>query len=231
VFKAGFLSFILVCNSFFVIAADIAVLTAAIGDAYKPVVGVAIENKRKYCEKHGYDFICLEESLDSSRHPAWSKIKLCEKVLSIGKYQWVFWTDADSLFMDFATKLEEFIDEDYNFIVGRESTYVNTGQFFLKNSPESFDFLKDIYEMTEFIDTYGWWEQGSIVKLLEENEEYRAAAKLVSNRLFNSFYFSHRWAGKEEYYQRGDFIIHFVGVKDPVILASLLASYSRRARL
>lgn len=157
---------------------EIAVITAAIGDRDKESVRAAIENKRKYSEKHGYDFICLEDNLDSSRHPAWSKIKQCQQTLETGKYKWVFWTNADSPIMNFATKLEELIDEKYNLIIG-----LDKGQFFLKNSPWSLAFLDDVYQQTQFL-SHSSSDEAAISHLLDSTNKYRRFTKIAPNQLF-----------------------------------------------
>ncbi len=194
-------------------SAEIAVLSLAIGDKYQAAVASCIDNKKRYCQKHGYDFIYLEEPLDPDRHPAWQKILLCQKALSTNKYKWVFWSDADSLFMNFAIKLEELIDENYNFIVCEEGDFVNTGQFFIKNCRWSSSFLRAVYAQKEFINDHGWWEQRAVVKLLEKTSRFKLPTKIVPNRLFNSF--RSGWGDSlKRTYQKGDFILHFICIRD-----------------
>ncbi len=106
-------------------AKDFAVVTMAIGKKYNKTVNSSIENKRKYCEKHGYDFICIKKSLDKNRPIPWSKIKLLSNIFKTKKYKWVFWTDADSLIMNFNIKLEELIDNNYDFIVSGDNNPVD----------------------------------------------------------------------------------------------------------
>ncbi len=112
--------FVLLLSLFFstaIHAADIAVVSIAIGDSYYEQVKLGIENKHVYCEKHGYDFIFTEETLDHSRHPYWQKILLTLKAMENPQYQWVVWIDADTLIMDLSTPLEDFIDKKNNFII------------------------------------------------------------------------------------------------------------------
>ena len=58
-------------------------------------------NWQKYAERHGYDFICIEEPLDDSapapkRSPCWQKCLILGEE-SVNKYDRVVWVDADVL--------------------------------------------------------------------------------------------------------------------------------------
>ncbi len=93
--------FILIFSTLTAAASDIALITLSVGDNYSKSVAFGIASKEEYCSLHGYDFILCTEYLDPSRPIAWSKIKLLEKVLNTNKYKWVFWSDADSIIMNF----------------------------------------------------------------------------------------------------------------------------------
>ena len=56
---------------------------------------------RRYCERHGYDLICLEEPLDDSvrarsRSPAWQKCLVLGQPFA-HRYRQIVWVDADVL--------------------------------------------------------------------------------------------------------------------------------------
>ena len=58
-------------------------------------------NWQKYAERHGYDFICMEDPLDDSarapkRSPSWQKCLILGEE-SVNKYDRVVWVDADVL--------------------------------------------------------------------------------------------------------------------------------------
>ncbi len=196
-------------------ASNIAVVTVAIGDEYQRIVSPSIENKREYCKKHGYDFFCLEHSLDPSRHPAWSKIKIIEEVLSTGIYEWIFWSDADALFMNFAVKLEELIDDKYDFILNRDENDLNSGHFYLKNTDWSRNFLVEVYNQTQFIYIYGG--NNSYYRLLKDQQRMKKT-KVIPSRLMNSYPIN---------YKDGDFIIHFASTRGWRIF-ELLQEYASR---
>lgn len=194
-------------------AADIAVVTMAIGDAYEKQVAAGIENKRLYCEKYGYDFINSNEWLDLSRPIPWSKIKLLQETLKQNNYKWVFWTDADALFMNHGVRLEDIIDDKYDFMITYDMHSFNSGNFLLKNSEWSKQFLEKIYSYTECIH-HPWWENQAIVLELQNNEEVQKKTKIFPQRIMNSYAreLMSRISLENSIsvnYQPGDFIVHF----------------------
>ena len=166
---------------------DIAIITLAAGEGYRNTVEIGIENKRQYCAMHGYDFICCEDHLDPSRPIPWSKILLVQEAMKNPKYKWIFWSDADSLITNLSIRLEDFIDENYNLIIGRDLHDINTGQFFLKNCHWSHQLLSNIYAHTECIN-HGWWEQQALILELRQNPELLKLTKILPQRLFNSYF-------------------------------------------
>lgn len=231
-------------------AAEIAVVSLAAGQAYHSAVQASIKNKKEYCLLHGYDFICCDYSLDPTRHPAWSKILVLLETLS-KNYKWVFWTDSDSLIMNFSIRLEELIDEDYDFIICGDKNIIDlneltvpgwkemaihvpnicTGEFLLKNSDWSRLFLQKCYGLKEFI-THPWWEQAAMMDILAKDGtgECLSKTKIIPYRLLGSFPQGHS-AGNTFVpveYKEGDFIIHFAGTRNLNELQQLLTSYGKQ---
>lgn len=198
-------------------AAKIAVLTLAIGEKYEKAVALGIKNKRHYCSLHGYDFIYSNRSLDSSRHPAWSKILLIKKVIDQGKYDWVFWTDADSLITNHTIKLESLIDKNYAIILNGEGNDVCSGQVLIKNCKWSIDFLNRVYNHKEFINHPIWENAAFNFEYANNIKKANERIKLIEQRKINSFapevlakVFG--VLGNDKIcFQPGDFIIHFAG--------------------
>ena len=119
---------------------NICVTTILIGNlSYKPT---AKKNHQKYCDKHGYKYVCLEEKLNDF-HPMWMKPDLLIKCLEDG-YDYVFWMDGDSFFLNMDIKLEKFVDMNVDFVAtGDQNDIVNAGHLFFKNSEWSKKFLND----------------------------------------------------------------------------------------
>jgi mannan polymerase II complex MNN10 subunit len=180
-------------------------------------------NKRLYCDRHGYDFHVFKKTLDSSRPPTWSKFLAVSKLLS--SYDWVFCTDADSLVMNPTIRMDSFLDEKYDMVVGSDHNGINTGHLFIKRSDWSFDFLDRCQEQTQFIGVQSEMcdEQGAFRHLYEADK-----IKTLPQRQINSYRSGHGVVEGE--FQFGDFIIHFAErhidrkpfMRDYLVKASLM---------
>jgi hypothetical protein len=199
------------------------------------------QNKRDYCEKHGYKFIeytqrkdlDLSVTIPNSRFMeprmipiGWSKIELLKRVLLENKdIDWLFWIDADALFMNYNKKLESFVNDKSFFIVGQDCNGINVGTFFIKNCERSIQFLDDIWNDGPTIGS--WWtetEQGQI-DLHGRSEKYFDGFWVVSNKLFNAYIHdcSPGLMPCSKYVHNEDFIIHLPGQPNKIhLLTNLL---------
>ena len=180
-------------------AINIGFITMAIGQKYIEDSKCGMITKENYCNKYDYKFINLNISLDLSRPIPWSKILIIEQNIDV--YDWIFYSDADSLIMNPSIKLESLIDDNYDLIITRDQNNLNSGNFLLKNSEWSKNFLKDIYEQKQYIN-HPWWENMAIIDLYDNNQNIRDKTKILDVRSMNSYVNN---------YQKGDFIIHFAG--------------------
>lgn len=113
---------------------------------------LAAKNKIEYCSNYGYDYLEEDNSIydDLYPHPSWSKINSI--INNMNKYDWIFWSDVDSLIMNFNTRLHEFVDDNYNFIGSIfYSTYakcnvLHTGNFLIKCDELSKTILNESFE-------------------------------------------------------------------------------------
>lgn len=188
-------------------SSEIAIVSLAAGESYQKAVVSGVLNKQLYSSLHGHDYYLGLKSLDSSRHPAWSKIILLQDVLKNKNYSWVFWTDADSLIMNKDIKLETMVDNNYDLIITADWNGMNTGQFFVKNNDWSLSLLERVYARKDLLN-HQFFEQQGIVE-----ESIGGRVKIVPRSTFNSYGF---WIPPEYKifdYKEGDFLIHFPGVR------------------
>ena len=196
----------------------IAVVTMSIGENYQKLVTKSIENKLLYTQKYGYDFIHLTENLDSSRPIAWNKILILQDVLSRDTYDWIYWSDADALFANFDISLDEFIDDNFEVIVGSDLLGCNTGNFFLKCSEFNNKLLAKLYTKTDFIHNR-YWEQAAFMHELSQSAELQSKTKILAPRVINAYPKSLH--GQAEQYQPGDFILHFATISGDQLAKSI----------
>lgn len=175
----------------------------------KELAVITVEyNKRKYCDKHGYDLdIRTEpEKFHTKRdygipHFGYEKIAAIIEVLKTDKYDWVFWCGSDTMITNYTIKLEDIIDEDYHFIVPNDLWGLNTDCLLVRNSKEALEFLEDVYgTFRKYVGPDGinidtgerlpdggaraWAEQGAINDL---RDKYQAIIKEVPQKTMNSY--------------------------------------------
>ena len=158
-------------------------------------------NKRRYCGHHGYEFIERTDGVDPSRPPSWSKILFVKEHLP--HFDWLFWTDADSLIMNNAMRLEQFIEDGCDMVLthddfGVGKYVVSMGQFLIRSSDWSMRFLDEVWQQTQFV-TDRMWEQAAVQFLLEQ-QDLSEHVCVVTQRRFNSYMHN---------YRKGDFLLHF----------------------
>lgn len=199
---------------------DIALLTAH--DANQAdLAEVSSPNKAAYCTRHGYTFVERRDGFAPSRPAAWSKIRFIKECLR--EHEWVFWSDADSLVMNGALRLEEFIDPAYDMVLTHddmgEGVYnVNTGQMFFRRSKWSMRFLDEVWSQKQFLHDR-LWENRAVIHLLW-NRDLSRNVQIVPQRRFNSY---------PTNYCAGDFIVHVAGMHGDRL--TLMRTYARLARV
>ena len=157
----------------------------------------------RYAGRHGYQALIARETLDASRHPAWSKLLLIEQFLADHPTcSWLMWIDADAVIMDPRRRLEEMVDENLDFLAAEDRTDcpINTGVFFVRNCPETLRMLRLAYTKVKYLH-HPFWEQPAVADAMAECSE-TVRSRIVQRRMFNSFW---------DEYQPGDFVIHFAG--------------------
>jgi len=164
--------------------------------------GLSFPNKQAYCRKYGYGFVGAGDTLDESRAPSWSKIILVRACLE--HFEWVFWSDADSVIVNDQIPLTRFFQgRTEHFIVGKDFNGINCGQFFMRRSQQTLDFLNRVYAQPDFVYHY-WWEQAAIMRLLETGKAGIDVC-YAPGFAFNC---------TPEFFRDGDFLVHAAGTLD-----------------
>jgi hypothetical protein len=228
--------------------ADLAVITfndvPAINHTYKyDVLGpMAIENRRRYCVRHGYDFVS-EVTIARDRPACWAKIPAI--LDAFRTHEWVLWADGDTLVIEDGVAADRFCDSAYDLIVQTHDRYyrllgipeaeglrrmpINTGVFLIRASDWAKDFLRRAYARTEFVSQGAVWngigEQEAMIALLHERPADRQRIKHVD--LLQC---------PPKFYQPGYMFLHFYGNHarhriPPAESAAEIAAWDRAVRL
>jgi len=177
-----------------------------------PLGELALKNKKRYCDLHGYAFFHETVILDKERPAPWSKLLSIQQLLLNPHCGWVFYIDADTFITNTLVTLESIIgpDRKEDIIFSSDMVaIVNTGVILIKRSPFSIVFLTRVYGHCEF-HTHGWWEQAAINFMLQqESAQNRSEVAILHQRVMNSCW--PYFGGAECGWHRGDFVVHFAG--------------------
>lgn len=177
-------------------------------------------NHELYARQHGYTYI-----FDIAPTDQWKFLAKVEKIRKfLPLFDWVFWLDDDAFVMKRSPRLEDFVAEapEATLIMcesptrGDTWTWISSGNFLIRNTPEALTFLQDIIE-TDLETVEKWWDaetygkftrgdQDAMVYLLNTHPVYSRDGFLVRlpYTAFNT---------RPEHFEnpRDHFIVHFTG--------------------
>lgn len=112
------------------------------------------QNHFHYAQKHGYTSVDGSSFLDTTRPPAWSKIRAVQHLLQEQQCDWVLWLDADAVIMNSDIPLESLLpaSSEIDLIVTKDRRFTaNSGVWLIRNSPFGRQFLDDWWNMKSFV--------------------------------------------------------------------------------
>lgn len=187
------------------------------------------KNKEEYCNLHGYKFFLNIVDCDVKDFSGYYRFNyILELMITNPEIELFCWIDNDAFITNFTIKLESFqdyLENDWNFIVGEDWNGINTGVFLIKNNPETRQFVQKILDFVPNpLDGRPYWwvksEQCAVNSLISTIKtilvpHYMINSYLITSRSDNDW----RWAGlgpintqwNTRVFQAGDFILHLVG--------------------
>jgi hypothetical protein len=197
------------------------VFTSLHTDNYQSLADITLEqNKRKYCELHGYPLVTMTDGwLYERKAIGFDKITLIRDALK--KHpdtDWIFFSESDAMITNFKIKLEQFADDRFHFILPADINGTNCGNFMLRNSEIGIAFLNSIECAGAIYKNHPMYENQYIQDCVT-GTFWRSVIKVVPQRLFNSYDYTTmpKYAhvepkdaiGVNGQWQPGDFMIHF----------------------
>ncbi len=189
----------------------------------------------QYAQKWGYALHIETQTLDETRHIAWSKVLLLQRLLPL--YDVCVWFDDDILITDPEKPLESFITEGFRtglhaFMIAADilpQTPMNTGIVFARNLPAAFELLKWVWDQCDKIGKRHepCWEQDAFNAIwLYWNKSW---VDIIPYRRLQAHI--RDWnLPRELFWQPGDFSAHVTGMaldRRLKILDDLLADPDR----
>ncbi|GLI63114.1 hypothetical protein VaNZ11_006019 [Volvox africanus] len=170
-------------------------------------------NKFKYAHRHNYDFVPIFWNFKDPDLPgAWAKVIAIQRHLP--HYDWIWCTDVDAFVTNRYLSIEEHVlkhvPPDKAFVVARDCNHLNTGSFFIRNTPAAFRFLDAVYAQSRNTSLHlydVWYEQSAIIHVFDHDiQGLTSILHMVPQQMINSYRINcgHMW-------QLHDFVVHFPG--------------------
>ncbi len=203
----------------------VVITTLVIGADYTKALAPCLDTKKAYAKKHGYTYIQGgSEFWDRTKPIAWSKIPfllhVCQQVPE-GELIWQ--SDADVAITNPSLKVEDQILPELppgkDLVMTRDACgNINSGNILFRNTAWARDYWKRVGEQTQF--TYHiWWENKAMIHLYETVKEDADKIYVTpKHKLFNAYL---RGLPDQPLWTPGDFLVHFAGVYDLDVMASL----------
>jgi len=209
--------------------------------SFDGMLDITWKNKQSYANKHGYQLFDESNQVDKSRPPGWSKVPAVRRLFKEENCTWVFFLDADTVIMDSARKLEEFIPTDptKHLVMAPDKTMkngYNSGAWFLRNSEWSLDLLEKWWSKTWHVRQVGISKSGDQAGLnaclkgvFAENGQglapkqcnFNSFAAIVDPKEYpdHEVHFKQKeYFLSEYYYHKGDFLMHAAGVDNKEVV-------------
>jgi hypothetical protein len=181
-------------------------------DRFLNALNITKPKNIEYCKKYNYDYQdyigdFVPKDITSERRVYWNKPYILKSIIENEDYDWIFYLDADAVFVDFDLDLKRFInfsDIGTEFIVcyvnqQPECRYFNFnfGVFFCKSSNYMNSIMEELIRICE-VNNGAIDDQPIFHQLLRTN--YKNVAQKTA--IFPSIAFNHH----------GSFIYHAVGL-------------------
>ena len=201
-------------------------------------------NKKAYAKKHGYSLFDESDTLDTSRPPSWSKIRAAQRLLTQEQCEWVVWWDADTVVMNSAKRIEDFLPRGKDMLITEQKggSY-NAGAWIVKNTDWSRQFLDHWWNMKEYVQPKGLSTSGDNAALKTylrgmDPKEFDQHIGVPARCTFNSVTVfltqeqykqvketpveKQEWYMHEEKYHKGDLIAHIAGKNNKIDTTALM---------
>ena len=129
-----------------------------------------------YAKRYACSFrVILSDDREMTRPAAWHKIELIHQLFEEG-FEFVFWIDADALFLRYDDDIQCLIRPDKDIYMVRhcipehygEDLIPNCGILLVRNCPWTQKFLSQIWDCTQYLN-HVWWENAAMLHLLGLN--------------------------------------------------------------
>jgi galactosyl transferase GMA12/MNN10 family len=201
--------------------------------AHTDLAMITAPNKAAYCDRHGYKWLPCTNGFDPGRPTAWSKLLFLRRYLA--HYDWIMWSDVDSLITNPRKRIEPLIRTNADLLLTRDKVGLNSGSFLIRNCRWAQLFLDEAWEYPAHqsyrlyydLQTDRLWENRAFWMLLR-HFDHRCHTRILPQRAINSYLPGLDQTSPKGAYAPGDFVLHLAGVNHATRLR-VLADYAARS--
>lgn len=194
-------------------------------ETQRPIMDISLVNKMEYAGRYDYGIYVGSTDYNELKYKHWMKIEAILKCFD-QDYDWIFWSDVDSIIMNFNITLESFVENTNKDLImpffpvddltkaktGYKDDYtLNAGNIFIRKSKWAYDFLLECYNDPLF-DNSLMPEEAAITSRYKKSSEVRDHIHVVNlDKLCTVTPHMPECMSDIKAYAPGDFIIHFLG--------------------
>ena len=164
-------------------------------------------NHVEYCRRHGYDLIIIKEETPCEHRGGFQMMKAIIDLLP--KYDWVWHVGVDTLVMNHTIKIEEKIDENYDYIISIDDNGPNAHSVLIKNSCNAFAWLEFIWSK-RFEYRNDDFQENRVIHHFYDKLPWKNFIKVQPYRFMNSVAMNERYFIKNHpaQFEVGDWLLH-----------------------
>ena len=194
-------------------------------------------NKLLYAQQHQYKAFCKTENFVGNISPGYEKVYYLRDLMADNPdIKWFFWLGTDTMITNFNIKVEQHIDENFDFIIATDGNGLNADSFLIKNSENGRKFVEWMLDNVKKYDPHHFHEQQAMIDAYEMSE-WRPIFKVIQQHLINSHDcwpnhylpgFGYDKLGGRAWWEPGDFVVHWPGSSLHTRLFRMVPYYSER---
>jgi hypothetical protein len=149
-----------------------ACLTTLYTPNYKNFAPIAIKSFEKFCERYDFNLAVYDSVFEEERHPSWNKLFAIQSCFNA--YEYVFWCDIDSIYLDNEENFFSFNNLFHKkFVTYNDGNGICASHMFILNNEynqkliETALFLGDVKDNNRFNNPDPKWEQNTFKALLD----------------------------------------------------------------
>lgn len=203
---------------------DITRSESATDNKMEDVFNLTLPSKINYVKKNGYDLLALR-SFGSDKNKRYEDreigfLRAVRVFEALDNYEYVMWLDADALVTNPEMKISDFQIDNSIFYCSYDwmgNTSLNTGNFIMKNTKHTKEFINAFYELSK---KYNFPEEQYTFNVMYRHTEYGQSMKVLDHKYLNAvpsieMYTKKVWGNRPaptNPWQKGDFLLHVTGI-------------------